>query len=63
MCIDPSTHCSVCDTCFDDPEGMALLGQCFECWEEEQYREAEEYAIELQTEYEHEIMNLRSAGG
>ena len=64
MCFDPRTHCWECDSCFQDyPEEIALLGQCFECCEEEQLRELEEYAIELQTETDNQITNLRSAGG
>jgi predicted ATP-dependent serine protease len=57
MCIDPSTHCWECDSCFQDyPEEMALLGQCFECWEEEQMREQREETEENEEEN-------RSAGG
>ena len=64
MCSDPSTHCWECGSCFQEyPEEMAMLGQCFDCWEEEQYREQVVYAAEPPVEDENEIMALRSAGG
>lgn len=64
MCIDPSTHCWECDSCFQEyPDEMAMLGLCYDCWEEEQYREQEAYAAEQLAEYLNEIMILRSAGG
>ena len=59
MCLDPRHHCWQCGYCFQDyPEGMAILGQCVDCWEDEQ-----EELIWAELEQQETVLELPEAGG
>lgn len=39
-CSTPQFYCDGCDRSFHHrPEGMAMLGQCMDCWKEEQMQD------------------------